>query len=301
MLTSVPLDARAVAARLVAQRELRNAATRFFAWMDDERIPVAPIKGLVVAAELYDDPIERPFGDVDVLVRFRDLRRVLAGAVQRGFVVVHDSKQIGTVNVVLPPGIPIDLRCSMGPLGQTRMTAARLLARAAPTFDRRVSELPIRRLRSEDHLLVLLIDALVDKFSVTPERRAEDIRRAVHLWTPTAPEFAAAAEELCARVPAFLGLSWLATQGDDPLIAALRAAVAPRTRRDDLALRVVRDAIQRAPHGWRARISTRLASDASWRSAVALGAGALGTLAWRLRRSATPAWRDVLWRGPEAA
>lgn len=47
-----------------AARELRAAG-----------IPFLVIKGMASAAMLYDDPLERPYSDVDVLVRWRDVAR----------------------------------------------------------------------------------------------------------------------------------------------------------------------------------------------------------------------------------
>ncbi len=52
---------------------------------DREAIPAMPFKGVVLAAAIYGDFRQRPAGDLDVLVYYRDLQRAAAVLMERGY------------------------------------------------------------------------------------------------------------------------------------------------------------------------------------------------------------------------
>jgi hypothetical protein len=59
------------ARNLVREREL----TRILALFDDHALPAIPLKGPVLAAQLYEDVSLRPFDDLDILIRKDDLAK----------------------------------------------------------------------------------------------------------------------------------------------------------------------------------------------------------------------------------
>ncbi len=63
---------------------------------DDEKIPVMPFKGVVLAASIYQDPSSRPAGDLDVLVHRRDLVRATAALLRRGYELKTEVHADGT-------------------------------------------------------------------------------------------------------------------------------------------------------------------------------------------------------------
>ncbi len=163
-----------VGTRLLVDTQIRTAAGTFFRAAEEAGIRAAPIKGLAVSAALYDDPLERSFGDVDVLVSPGDLRGVMQLARRRGFELVFDSKQLGCVNVVVPPGIPFDVRASIGPPAFAADSASDVLERATRRHDPRVCDAPVSWLHEYDHLSLLIVDAVMDKLveEITAARRS---------------------------------------------------------------------------------------------------------------------------------
>jgi Uncharacterised nucleotidyltransferase len=295
----VDRSAASVGARLLADTELRHAAGRFFQLMGDAGVCAAPIKGLAVSAALYLDPIARPFGDVDVLVSRADVPRVIAVARRRGFRLVYDSKQLDCVNVVMPPGIPFDVRASIGPPGFAGVSASEVLARSSIRTDIRVHDGPVRWLRDEDHLLVLLVDALIDKLAVKVEQRAEDLRRALAAWVDSPERFAAGAHRAGLAAAAQLVLRWLAQETGDDLAWRCVAALEPLPFVAAAAARLLRaEPWVQDPHGPVSRIGTRFVADNPLRALGSLGLGAIGVVRyWAHNRGRSP-WKDVLWRGP---
>lgn len=293
-------DPRAqLGARLLADTRLRESASLFLELLESAGVVAAPIKGLVTSALLYPDPLDRPFGDVDVLVAPRDLPRVVALARARRYRLVHDSRQLGTVNVVIPPGLPMDVRASIGPPGFARPhLAERMLARAAPVRDPRVVAVPFRRLADHDHLLVLLFDAVLDKLALRRDARLRELALAAERWAPSPARFAADARAAGLAAVAWVALTWLHRHIHDARIRALADALEPLPALPRLIAGPLLDAFQRAPYGPAARLGVRLLADAPARGAVALALGAAGTARYHLRHRGRDPWAGVLWRGP---
>ena len=292
-------DPRALlGARLLADTRLREAAATFLGALAERGIPAAPIKGLVTSALLYPDPLERPFGDVDVLVAPRDLPRVAALARDRGFRLIHDSRQLRNVNVVIPPGLPMDVRASIGPPGFCRARAEDMLARAAPTRDARVTAAPFLRLTDHDHLLLLLLDAVLDKLALRAEQRLRELALAVDRWVLSPARFAADAREAGLATVAWIALAWLDREVDAPRARALCAALEPLPPLSRVVAAPLLDAFRSAPFGPAARLGVRLLADTPARGALALALGAVGTARYHLRHRGRDPWAGVIWRGP---
>lgn len=56
-------------------QQMLDDALHLLSTLQDQLIPALPLKGTVLAACYYDDPLLRPFGDIDLLVDERDLNR----------------------------------------------------------------------------------------------------------------------------------------------------------------------------------------------------------------------------------
>ncbi|MCC6554769.1 MAG: nucleotidyltransferase family protein [Polyangiaceae bacterium] len=294
----VELDARAaLGARLLADSRLREAAATFLGALAARGVAAAPIKGLVVSALLYDDPIERPFGDVDVLVGRRDLGRVAAIARDAGWRIVRDSRQLLTLNVVIPPGIPMDVRASIGPPPLSRWAAAEVLARAAVTVDPRVVACPFRLLDGHDHLLLLLLDAVFDKLALRSELRKVELARALRRWVEAPARFAERARAAGLATIAWTGLEWLRREtGDGAALEALRALGPAPAIPGVIASRLI-EPLRRDPYGPAARLGVRLLADSPVRGLAALALGAVGTARYHARHRGRDPWAGVVWQG----
>lgn len=104
----------------------------------------AIVKGPAVAATLYEDPILRPYHDIDVLVGPRDLRAAVAALVSAGARLLDRNWSMLTevrareIHLRLPAGTICDLHWSLVPspiLPHVRLDASELLARSRPIVD----------------------------------------------------------------------------------------------------------------------------------------------------------------------
>jgi hypothetical protein len=292
-------DRRAIlGARLLADARLREAAAVFLCALHEHGIAAAPIKGLVTSALLYDDPLDRPFGDVDVLVGRRDLPRVAAIARARGWPIVHDSKQLLTLNVVLPPGLPMDVRASVGPPLFATVAARQMLERASIVTDERVIDAPFHMLAGHDHLALLLLDAVFDKLAVRSELRKRDLARALRRWVASPPRFAEHLREAGLVAVAWLALSWLHAETGDARAREVLEALEPVPPLPRAIARRLLEVFRSAPAGPMARLGVRLVADHAGRGLAALALGAMGTALYHVRHRGRDPWEGRIWRGP---
>jgi len=107
---------------LAIERRLLSIAQRF----DDQKIEFIVLKGPAVAHSAYADPAQRPFRDLDLLVRARDWDRARAALEQLGFERERPEPRRGfdlrfgkAAVHTDPTGIPVDLhhRIVLGPFG----------------------------------------------------------------------------------------------------------------------------------------------------------------------------------------
>ncbi|EYF04410.1 nucleotidyltransferase family protein [Chondromyces apiculatus] len=289
--------AAAVGARLLVDTRLREAAGEVLGALAERGIAAAPIKGVVTSALLYEEPLERPFGDVDVLVGRRDLAGVEAMARERGYRLVHDSRQLFTVNVVVPPGLPVDVRASVGPPGLCRVSAEAMLARAEVVQDGRVTAAPFRMLGGRDHLLVLLVDAVLDKLALRAALRQRELGRAIRRWAGSPEGFAEHARAAGLAGVSWVALSWLAQEAGDEVAAAMCTALEPLPALPRWTGSPALAVFRRDPHGPLARLGVRMLADAPGRGVAALALGAVGTAQYHLRHRGKDPWAGALWQG----
>src|SRR5258708_7564750 len=106
-----------------------RAARTFIEACEADGIPVLPVKGIVTAYTLYDDPAERAISDVDVRIRPRDYERVGQLARRRGWRFV-EVKRAYKNYVLEVEGVLVDVECHVGPPHVCSLRIEDMLARS---------------------------------------------------------------------------------------------------------------------------------------------------------------------------
>lgn len=232
-----------------------RAARTFLDACEARGIPALPVKGVVSAVTLYDDPADRPLTDVDVRVVPSDVRRVARLCRDRGWPIVQRMRSYANL-VTVVDGVYVDVEGTVGPPGMCNLQVSSMLERAswseAMGFRARVPEFT-------DHAVLLIVNAFKDKIigafawavrdlEHIPGRAQFDAasltRRLRHAGATTIGQFVA---------------SWLvhdrgATQWQ-PIVERLDPPLRP------LYARALRGAIERAPSGMLVRVLGRAGAD----------------------------------------
>jgi hypothetical protein len=246
--------------------------------LEAKAIPALPIKGVLLARDLYDDPSERPLSDVDLLLRPRDFVAALRAAREAGFPLVWDSKTLGNVNFRVDR-IAADVASALGPPGTAAIGVAELLGRA--TWATTPSGVAYRRIEWHDHALVMLVDTFKDKL-VSKRAAREDLLRFATRGPFEPAVMAERIREAELTDAACIVLDWLLASSTSPAWWDVRERTRPRARRPGYR-RAFLDAVARGPaayNGFRTRVLARAAADAPLRWAWALSLGLAGTVAW---------------------
>src|SRR5882724_3514358 len=121
---------RRIVLRNWATHELALRAARIaLSILEQEGVRALPVKGVLLAHQVYHDPVDRPIADVDVLVAPADFQRALRIAASSGWEMVWDTKVVGAVNFVVDE-IPINVKSWFGPPGVSAAKLSTVLARA---------------------------------------------------------------------------------------------------------------------------------------------------------------------------
>lgn len=269
---------RAPSAAAWAALELRlHALRQTIEWLDDNGIRSLPVKGALLARQLYDDPAERPLVDVDLLVKPRDFCRLIALARSKGLSRVWDSKQIGNVNLIVF-GTAIDISSSLGPPFTSALGVKALLDRASLATE----PLGFRHLRIElhDHALVVAIDAFKDKLGSKASSR-EDLLRMAALPAFEPHRLALVAREAQLEALVAIVASWLLDENDSPGWRQVLEELGP-IRREGYARLFRMMSRRRSDKSARIPLAlmARAASDSPYRRFMALALGGVGTLAF---------------------
>jgi hypothetical protein len=292
------LSLGALGSRLLVDATMRSAAATFFRLADAAGVRAAPIKGLVVGPELYDNGFERPFGDVDVLVAWRDLGRLVATARRAGLELVYDSKQLGCVNIIVPPGIAMDVRSTIAPPMMSSESAESVLRRAVREHDPRICDAPILLLDRQDHLLLLVMDAWMDKLTIGRDRHLLDLELALESWMRSPREFAAVAHRAGLAAAASAVFTWVARETGSAVAREAVAALEPLPLLAGLVGATLEARVlPRAPHAAASRLGIRVTADRPLRAVASLALGALGAGRYAIRHGSSSPWRGQLWRG----
>jgi hypothetical protein len=270
------------AAQNWARQELALSITeRAFATLEKNGIRAMPVKGLVLARQVYDIT-ERPISDVDLLVEPADVRRALAVARTEGWTVVWDTRLVGSFNFVLE-GLAFDLKSSLGPPGMSALGVSTMLARAVET--RESLGFLHRRIELHDHVLLLAIDAFKDGLGRGKPWAREDLVRLAAVADFSARSLVDRAID--ARLQTMLALvaDWVLASGPAPSWSTIRELVQKMPLRSHYIARyrrllaVTTGSVPR----WRLSAMTRTVSDSPWKRALALALGAAGTARFMMR------------------
>jgi hypothetical protein len=123
-----------------------------------EGIHVLPVKGILTAYTLYDDPADRPLTDVDVCVKPADIDNIVHLATRLGWPLLQRLRSYNSV-VLSVAGVDIDVHGQVGPPGMCRLTVADMLHRAQPRYG--LGLIP----EFYDHAVVLVVNVFKDKMT----------------------------------------------------------------------------------------------------------------------------------------
>lgn len=273
---SASLPDRAPDTAAWAALELRlHALGQVVLRLDNEGIPSLPIKGALLARQLYEEARDRPLIDVDLLIQPRDFPRLLRIARSQKWPLVWDSKQLGNVNLLVD-GTAIDIASSLGPPGTSAIGVETLLRRAS-----RATEplgFPHWQIDLHDHALLVAVDAFKDKLGSKPHSR-EDLLRIGASPAFAPPRLAEIAREARLETLVAIVSAWVLEEASSPGWQAVRRALGP-VRRESYG-RFFRYLCKRraAPlHRIPLALLARSASDSPPRAALALALGGAGTL-----------------------
>jgi hypothetical protein len=166
----------------------------------DRGIRALPVKGIVTAYTLYDEPAARYIGDIDLRIRPRDVGEAVRVARRRGWRPETAAPQLGHV-LLRVDGWEVDIESHLGPPGLCRWSIDDLLRRAEAC----VEPLGVAHARPElhDHVLVLVLNAFKDGLRIPPWS-LEDIRRIARH-----PGFDAATAVDRARAGGVASVTWI--------------------------------------------------------------------------------------------
>jgi hypothetical protein len=139
-------------------------------------IPFLVVKGAVTSRLLYADVADRPISDVDIRIRANDFWR---------WKTVAREWRDRTTNVVWTyrsrayafPSIGLDVECDIGPPGFCALDVGTMLARAEPCS--LAPRLTVLVPEIHDHALLLVVNALKDRFAVGNPWALVDLERIV--------------------------------------------------------------------------------------------------------------------------
>lgn len=156
-------DGRAEIAAWARRASAQAVLERVVAACGTEGIRVLPVKGIVTAGLLYEEPAARHIRDIDVRVAPADLGSLRRIARSRGWPYRASSPRLFEA-VLVVDGWEVDVECSIGPPGLCAVTVDAAMQRAMAIAT------PFQHLEPElhDHALILVLNAFKDGLRVTP-------------------------------------------------------------------------------------------------------------------------------------
>lgn len=224
MSTAPATDRKATWARQqLARQVLEKVAKK----LDRAGIPWVPVKGVILAEELYSDPTERDYGDVDLLVDRAAFAGGLAVLRENGWELTYLSHELGEI-ACLVDNVPFELHAEVGRRDLTGMMVTDVIRRS--TWDDSTFGFRTRRLDDLDHVLLLAANVVKDWFVQHKPHHAEDLGRLLLKLAGHESHLVARAEAGGFRTGLFNVARWLVSRADDRA-RALLAAVAPPSRK----------------------------------------------------------------------
>ena len=189
---------------------------------------VAPVKGVVLSRWLYDDVVERPYRDLDLLVARDDLPRMEAAVAARGWPVQVFSREMGELEFTVDR-VTVEIHAEFGRRDLSRLTIAEVLGSSVP--DVGTFPFEIRRIDDIDHFLLLVANVTKKSFVYANAHQPADLDRLIDRLRPRW-------DELVARATAARFLTalrevavWMADERGSPAFAPfVRALPTPKRR-----------------------------------------------------------------------
>ena len=285
------MDRQALHIWTMQQRALRVAEIAVTT-LDAARVRALPVKGVVLARQVYD-PASRPISDIDLVIEPASFRRVLGIARKAGWPLVWDTRLLGSVNVVIE-GFAVDVKSSLGPPGLSLVGADRVLARAA--WSEQPLGFPHWQIEQHDHALLLAIDAFKDGLGTGKAWAREDLVRIAAMKgfsTSTLVERAASA---CLQTMLAIVAEWVLSSGVSRAWCSVRDELGAHFLRSAYLVRYRRWLDTRARSRW-ARLYqsalTRTVSDSFRQRGLAVALSVAGTAKYLVRHRGfdVDAWR----------
>jgi hypothetical protein len=168
----LPTTTRATiwAAQTRAEHVLRVIAPIF----KQGAIPLCPIKGVVLGRWLYDDVVDRPLSDVDLLVRPRERAALREAARKAGWRLVRASEELHELAFCVQ-GVVIEAHAEVVRRDLTALSADDLIERCS--IDSTTFGFEIHRLDDLDHLIWLVVEVVKDWFVEANAHQPADLER----------------------------------------------------------------------------------------------------------------------------
>ena len=169
-----PVVGSAARRQVWAAHEVAKAALRTLAEpLSRHRVPVVPVKGLLLGHTVYSDQAERPIRDVDLLVSRGALAACRAVMAERTYKPIYSAPELGLLAFEVL-GVHFDLHAEFGARDLTALTTDDVIARARPSRHFDVETLQIDDV---DHFLLLAVNVVKDGFHGANSHQPEDLRR----------------------------------------------------------------------------------------------------------------------------
>ena len=244
--------------------------------LEEARVPVLVVKGMVLAYSLYDDVAERPLSDVDLRIRPRDFFRVLRAMRARGLEAHWESRQLGAVSFLLG-GTLVEFETSVGPPGLCALSVGRMMERAQ---ERALGGgLRVQEPELHDHAVLLVVNAFKDKMVDCPKWSMDDLDTIAKRVDPDM--FLARIEEARLTAVTWFVADWLAGERQSASWGSIRDRLGSQSSRRASRLRTLFKAHRGS---FAARVLARIASDSPAQRAWSLAAASAGTAVWWLAR-----------------
>jgi hypothetical protein len=192
----------------------------------DAGVAVAPVKGVVLARWIYDDVAERPYRDLDVLLRRADLPRMREAARARGWRVRHVSLEMGELELEVDR-LVVELHAEFGRRDLTRLSIDDVLARAV--LDRSTFSFEVPRVDDVDHFLLLVTNVTKKSYTYANPHQPADLERLLRRLEPRWDALAARARDARCLTALRSVAAWMADERGSPLFRRFVGGL-PRAR-----------------------------------------------------------------------
>jgi len=176
--------------RLVFDAVAVNSLRKVIALASEAGVTLAPVKGVVLARWLYDQVSDRPYRDLDLLVRRHDFARIEEALGKSGWTLRHRSAEMGELELEVDK-IVVEIHGEFGRRDLSRLTTDEVLSRALP--DRTTFPFEVMRVDDIDHFLLLVANVTKKTFTYANPHQVPDLERLLARLGPRTAELAARA------------------------------------------------------------------------------------------------------------